>query len=848
MSQTLSLTPGKYNLFIAPPVAGVDFAGTPTPTVTYQWKKNGTAIAGQTGSLITGVWVEQTGGTVDVVDGDVISIDIILTNVVDVSTKTISATIDSAIPTPVISPVSIRQLSGGTYQTVTNLANTDIGEQVIVASNTGGTVTTTPPVLPTYQWRRNFVPIAGETSQTYTLQADDADSIIECRVTATNSGGTATAVASVSVGTVASTGWTDFTQYADANSRIMYVAADGNDAIASHYSIAQVGADPSQPIIQVVAYRTFDAARAMVRPEHRDWILFRRGDTFDLPNGLYSHGVNSPFVHLAADAPIRKVIAAYGPEALARPVLTSAALAMIRAFGVGSGTGDRRYLNTAFVSLDIRPDNNSCCELKGIRNLWFEDCVISGANSMSAYKWSEDPIERYGGGIVMRRCVVVDAFRLVGGHVQGLFASKIEGLRLEECVFDRNGYVEDPTDPSTWTAPLQADNANSSAMAAGSGVQPQRTWFSRNLYLSSYSDLFIRGCVLSRSASSHQMRVGGVAERNAFLWNDAATSPKTQADRRPWLTGVTLRDNLVMHSDHLLAQANSDAGLTATVGTGYRAKVENNIIAHFTRQSKAMIQCVGLENYSDNPAEHGDEATVSGNVLVTESGIGLGLRGRTGRWSNGYNAYVGSQNDIAINGTAITTTELVQPQAWTLGANRLNATQFRIGDPDNRQTITFAQWQANGFDAGSSQFATIEAIAIDAGWMNTPDAQGRVGWQRDIVSYMQSIDPSYAVDENVTVDDGVPQQNRRASAPRVWEVLAGLHAASNAASMAESQAKLTARRYHAFLTFIDRARQNRKGVWDVRYTADAINNYIRSGFGKAAVSGGYTADLPENEN
>ena len=36
MSQTLSLTPGKYNLFIAPPVAGVDFAGTPTPTVTYQ--------------------------------------------------------------------------------------------------------------------------------------------------------------------------------------------------------------------------------------------------------------------------------------------------------------------------------------------------------------------------------------------------------------------------------------------------------------------------------------------------------------------------------------------------------------------------------------------------------------------------------------------------------------------------------------------------------------------------------------------------------------------------------------------------------------------------------------------
>lgn len=848
MSQTLSLQPGKYALFITPPVAGVDYTGTPLPTVSYQWKKNGTAIAGQTNATISGVWVEQTGGTVDLVDGDAISIDIILTNPVSVATKTISATIDSAIPAPVISPVTIRQLSGGTYQTVTSLANTDIGEQVIVASNTGGTITTTPPVLATHQWRRGFAPIAGATDQTYTLQAVDADSIIDCVVTATNSGGTATTVASVSVGTVASTGWTDFTQYADANSRIMYVSADGNDAIASPYSIAQVGADPSQPTIQVIAYRTFDAARAMVRSEHRDWILFRRGDSFDLPNGLYSHGVHFPFVHLAADAPIRKVIAAYGSEALPRPVLTSTALAMIRAFGVGFGNSDRRYMNTAFVSLDIRPDSGVCCELYGVRNLWFEDCIIDGASSMSPYQWNQDPIERYGGGIVMRRCVVVDAFRPAGGHVQGLFTSKIEGVRLEECVFDRNGYVEDPTDPSTWTAALTTDNPNSSAMPAGQGVQPHRTWFSRNLYLSSYSGLFIRGCILSRSASSHQMRVGGVAERNAFIWNDSATTSKTQDDRRPWLTGVTLRDNLVMHSDHLLTQATSDAGLTATVGTGYSAKVENNIIAHFTRQSNAMIQCVGLEEYRTNPEEVGDQATVSGNVLVTESGVGLSLRGRTGRWGNGYNAYVGSQNDIAIGGIAVTTTEATEPEAWTLGANRFNATQFRIGDPDHRQTITFAQWQANGFDAGSSQFGTIEAIASAAGWSSDEDAQGRRGWQRDIVSYMQSIDPSYAVDENVTVDDGVPQQNRRASAPRVWEVLAGLHAASNAAPMSELKAKLTARRYHAFLTFIDRARQNRKGAWDVRYTADAINNYIRAGFGKAAVSGGYTAQLPENEN
>jgi hypothetical protein len=62
--------------------------------------------------------------------------------------------------------------------------------------------------------------------------------------------------------------------------------------------------------------------------------------------------------------------------------------------------------------------------------------------------------------------------------------------------------------------------------------------------------------------------------------------------------------------------------------------------------------------------------------------------------------------------------------------------------------------------------------------------------------------------------------------------------------MSEAQAKLTARRYHAFLTFIERAKANRKGAWDPRYTADALNSYIRQGFGKAPVGGPYTATYP----
>ena len=92
------------------------------------------------------------------------------------------------------------------------------------------------------------------------------------------------------------------------------------------------------------------------------------------------------------------------------------------------------------------------------------------------------------------------------------------------------------------------------------------------------------------------------------------------------------------------------------------------------------------------------------------------------------------------------------------------------------------------------------------------------------------MDPTYVVNEDVYVDEEstVTQDVRQ----KVWEVLSDPAKAGNQV-MTEAQAKLTARRYHAFITFIQRAKENRKGAWDTRWTAEAVNNYIREGFGKA---------------
>jgi hypothetical protein len=175
-----------------------------------------------------------------------------------------------------------------------------------------------------------------------------------------------------------------------------------------------------------------------------------------------------------------------------------------------------------------------------------------------------------------------------------------------------------------------------------------------------------------------------------------------------------------------------------------------------------------------------------------------------------------------------------KPATFTYSGNRFHSTTtnglFRWGWESNGTGIwrnapytdgTFSQWQAAGYDADGSFTADFAAFKSAAGW-TAPE--------RDIVSYMQSVDPTYVVNEDVYVDEEstVTQDVRQ----KVWEVLSDPAKAGNLA-MSTDRAKQVARRYHAFITFIQRAKENRKGAWDTRWTAEAVNNYIREGFGKA---------------
>jgi hypothetical protein len=278
--------------------------------------------------------------------------------------------------------------------------------------------------------------------------------------------------------------------------------------------------------------------------------------------------------------------------------------------------------------------------------------------------------------------------------------------------------------------------------------------------------------------------------------------------------------------------------------------LDSNIIAHFHRNNNgvASLSIAGKPYYNSTKqyASKLMRGIVKDNAVYREFD-GVGNAGGPGIMvmddvhENGVlaaevvNNAISAPRELSMQGNAS------KPADFTYSNNRFHSTLqngwFRWNWQDNANGSyrtppvtqgTFSQWQAAGYDTDATLTSDFAAFKAAAGW-TAPE--------RDIVSYMQSVDPAYVVNEDVYIDEdssGEKQTVRR----KVWEVMADPSVALNVV-MTEAQAKLTARRYHAFITFIQRAKENRKGAWDERWTAEAVNNYIREGFGKPTITGPY---------
>lgn len=239
-----------------------------------------------------------------------------------------------------------------------------------------------------------------------------------------------------------SNGWTVFTPSPD--SRIMYVSIDGNDASGRVYSPHDLS-NPFDPG-NVESFATFSAAFAQTRDGFPDWVLLRRGDEF-------SANISPRSGRNASELSLIGSYGASGPMPIIYPAASGAMLDFL---------GTREYVAVVGIDFYARGRDPNSPHYPGIGGtgidgvstrgrpihyILFEGCRFRffAHNGLQSY---DGPV----GSIVMRRTSILSTYSGGGGHSQGLFASGIDGILLEENIFDHNGwYSQAPGAPGMAT-------------------------------------------------------------------------------------------------------------------------------------------------------------------------------------------------------------------------------------------------------------------------------------------------------------------------------------------------------------------------------------------------------------
>ena len=274
-------------------------------------------------------------------------------------------------------------------------------------------------------------------------------------------------------------GWTPFEPAAD--TRILYVSSSsGVDTSDYNYHVAsdpEVGGDPFDPTGPVYAYQTLGAAVKHLRDGSPDWLLLARGDT-------WAEGIKKWELSGASEAD-RMLVGAYGTGA--RPKLETFSTKY------GPNDPDATFDHTALLSLEFTAAGIS--RLVGGHDFLVEDCLMAEGVGTAIVIQGDGPTPLT--QVAIRRSLVFDRYTDVpGNHCQGLFISKVDGVRIEECFFDHNGWSETVPDA-------------------------EATIFNHNVYIQkTCSDVVFAGNVTA-NASSHgcQQRADGLVEDNLFLRN-----------------------------------------------------------------------------------------------------------------------------------------------------------------------------------------------------------------------------------------------------------------------------------------------------------------------------------------
>jgi hypothetical protein len=454
-----------------------------------------------------------------------------------------------------------------------------------------------------------------------------------------------------------SQGWTAFTESAD-TAKVYVSSSQGDDANS--------GASEQE------AVRTLARGISLLRDGRPDWLLLRRGDTWSGERfGVWTRSGRS------ASEPM--LVGSYGASP-ARPRVQTGARHGFRTEGTPVS-----HLSVVGVHFEASGHTGSETDvgggLAGVRwmgagqDVLFEDCMFEryGTN-FTIHKVYPGTLSDFR----VRRCVLVDAFRVQGnGHSQGLYASGVDGLLIEECVFDHNGWSETVT----------------GAVA---------TMFNHNTYINS-DDVVMRGNLFLRAASMGNKFRSDVTgdftnltlEDNLYVEGEIGVGVGGNTNDPLRFQNVTIRGNVFMHIGRTRPTGRSFAwylGVTDVDG----ALVEENYFLHQPLFDNSFGISLG--------GGSGRNQTIQRNTFY-------GVRGRALR----VDAQSSWQNILVANNTVqdpVTQSRLVDHsgtfgpvsyQSNTYSSGAPSSGWFRVDGADH----SHSQWQAASGEQGSAATAVL---------------------------------------------------------------------------------------------------------------------------------------------
>lgn len=356
--------------------------------------------------------------------------------------------------------------------------------------------------------------------------------------------------------------WTRFVPSED--TRLIFVSSsEGSDSNS--------GLTPDRPV------KSLSRAYDLLRDGYPDWMLLKRGDVWYESFPRWSKSGRAEDEKL--------VVGAYG-ESSERPQIRPDG-------GVTAlpGHGSDAVAHIVFVGFHLEPNNRTADQggggigwLKESDDILFEDLYIDGFATnvnLQAFGGPDKPVRN----IRFNGCVIVDAWNN-NGHSQGLFAKGIDGLTIENSVFDHNG----------WNLAM--------------GAEP--TIFNHNIYIQlGCEDVVLRNSTIS-NGSSHgvQMRSGGVVENNIFLLNPISVLFGGGYNPSGTISG-SIQNNLILDGKDMNNSA--PRGWAIDVQNANPVIVQDNFILNSSMANMPR----GLHIKDDNPQFFGvHNASIISNVFA----------------------------------------------------------------------------------------------------------------------------------------------------------------------------------------------------------------------------------------